>query len=303
VGASSVKAFFITLLLLGGAFLAYDRFFTPPAQRIVFKDGSPAPAPVSAPAPTIGDVAPLNDTMQPKAAGTAKAGTPSVAVDPNAFAPPQVESVEALTKNWTFIPRTAFPRPVKLSADVEMKMSVGSSRMAAGSSVIAIGFENGMLVVTPTEGSTARGQVPLDGTDFKSQIAAGYARWKTWKIDAAKKAWEDRKRATAVASAKAGVDMSNAISAGGQPVQNPDGSYNLLLASIHTGQVTDIRPEKVRKWGKAYQEMVDGKMSWLVNVDYESMTIFGPMDTQARATIQGGKVVSWNFTGSGEEVP
>ena len=301
-GPPLVKAFIITLLLLGGAFLAYDRFLTPPESRIVFKEQGSKAAPAAAPAGPIGDVAPLQDTMKPTVPSASKA-TPAEVVDPTAFKEPHIDSMETLTKNWTFIPRTAFPRPVKLSTDVEVKMSVGSSRLAAGSSVIAIAFENGTLVVTPTEGSTARGQVPLDGTDFKAQIAEGYERWKTWKLDAAKKAWEDRNRATAMASAKAGVDMSNAVAAGGQPVQNADGSYNLLLASIRSGQVNDIRPEKIRKWGKASQEMIEGKVSWLVLVDYESMTIFGPMDTQARATVQGGKVVSWNYTGSGEEVP
>ncbi|MCB1210770.1 MAG: hypothetical protein KDK97_15720, partial [Verrucomicrobiales bacterium] len=130
-----MKAFFITLFILGAAFLAYDCFLTPPADRIIFKKITPAAAPVAAPAAPIGDVAPLEDTMKPKAAGTAKAGTPTVAVDPNAFTPPHLDSVETLTKNWTFIPRTACPRPVRLGTDVEMKMSVGSSRMAAGSSV------------------------------------------------------------------------------------------------------------------------------------------------------------------------
>lgn len=298
-----MKAFIITLLLIAAGFLAYDRFLTPPDQRIVFKPQAAKPAaPQEAPPPA--PVAPLPDSAAPSSSGPAKgtAAAPTAA-SADGFVPPRLDDLETLTKDWTFIPSTAFPRSVKLSTDVEMKMSVGSTRMGAGTSVVALAFQNGQLTVSPVEGSTARGMVPLDGTDFKEQIRQGYERWKTAKIEAARIGWAARQQAKAAETARTGVDMSNAVAAGGQPVQNADGSYNLLLASIRTGQVTDIRPEKVHKWSSAYQEMVDGKASWLVNVDYEAMTLFGPMDTQARATIQNGKVVRWNYTGSGEEVP
>ena len=40
-----MKSLFITLLLLGGVFAAYDYFLAPPGQKMIFKDLNPPPKP------------------------------------------------------------------------------------------------------------------------------------------------------------------------------------------------------------------------------------------------------------------
>ncbi len=64
----------------------------------------------------------------------------------------------------------------------------------------------------------------------------------------------------------------------GSPKRNPDGPYPLLLASMKSGQVTEITPANVVKWSDRASEVCPKRR---VN----------------------GKVEKWIYTGSGELVP
>src|SRR4051812_44866653 len=115
----SLKSLFVTLLLVGGAFLAYDYYQAPHADKMVFKD-SPYPvlpaAPVAAkpaeekplkgPA-AIAAAAPSPDFHNASASSRpAKPVTPAPVSAPSVsdFAPPPIPDVVQATQNWTRIP-------------------------------------------------------------------------------------------------------------------------------------------------------------------------------------------------------
>ncbi len=135
-----MKALIYTWLILGIAFLAYDYFAAPRSKRIVFERGP--------------DLIKTPEPKTPRVIDERAPATPMQSRSPSnvaeAFVPPAIESLETLTKNWTAIPPSAFPRSVKLTKEIDFKMSAGSSRMAPGSVVTALSCENGTVALAPT---------------------------------------------------------------------------------------------------------------------------------------------------------
>jgi hypothetical protein len=174
--------------------------------------------------------------------------------------------------------------------------------MAAGSTAYALAMNAGMLTISPAPASPARAQVALDDTDLKAVLHEGYERFKPLRTAALKKIWE-RKRAMAAGGESVQTSLEGSTDEAGRPKQNADGSYSLLLASMKSGQVTEAKPENIKRWGQPTPQLIDGKNGWAVRVNYEATTIFGPMEVEAQALIIGGKVKGWYYTGSGEEVP
>jgi len=302
-----MKSLFLTLLILGGAFLAYDYFGAPPGKKIVFKSLNPPPQPKVAeaapkPAPEAPPpvVAPTPAPEPPKPVAT----TPPPAPPPAPTAPlePKAGSIEALTANWTKFPPSVFPREVKLLQDAEFKMSVGSSKVAAGNKAYAVGASQGVLTLAPTATSPARAQVPIDGTDLKQVLTAIYDAWKV-KNEAELRANAARRQQFAAQAAAASAASASEVEPGGKPVRADDGSYPLLLASIKGGQVTEIKPENIQRWQEAQPITVQGKPGWAVKVNFQANTVFGLYESEAQALVADGKVKGWYYTGSGEEVP
>lgn len=302
-----MKSLFITLLILGGAFLAYDYYGLPPGKKIVFKSLNPPPKPkVVQATPTPGPevtapvVAPPPAPEPPKPVVTAPPPPPAPVV--TAPAAPKAGSIEALTNNWTKIPPTAFPREVKLLQDAEFKMSVGSSKVAAGSKAYALGASQGILTLAPTASSPARAQVPIDGTDLKQVLTVIYDAWQV-KNEAAQRANAARRAQFAAQAATAAAASASEVEPGGKPVRDATGAYPLLLASIKSGQVTEIKPENIQRWQEAVPITVQGKPGWAVKVNFQANTVFGLYESEAQALVADGKVKGWYYTGSGEEVP
>ena len=105
------------------------------------------------------------------------------------------------------------------------------------------------------------------------------------------------------AGAPSSIDAKVAAVSNDAPKKNSEGAYDLLLASMKAGQVTEITPTNVKKWGDVQVEKIDGKDYFTIIVDYTTKTMFGDFDTQAQARVAGGKVEKWIYTGSGEVVP
>jgi hypothetical protein len=312
-----MKSLLYTLVLLGGAFAAYDYFGAPAGEKILFKHlnvvtEAPAPVtPVEMPKAEEKIELPKGKPVEAVAPApvtpTAPAATPVAAspvADADGFTPPKFESLEVLTKGWTFIPPSAFtpPRPLKLLKEVEFKLSVGSSKLKAGSTAYALAMNAGMLTVSPAPSSPARAQVALDDTDLKTLLHEGYERWKPLRTADLKKLWL-RKRDLAASGGSTQTTLAGSTDEAGRPKQNTDGSYPLLLASMKSGQVTEPKLENIKRWGLPTAQLIDGKNGWAVRVNYEASTIFGPMEVEAQALIVEGKVKGWYYTGSGEEVP
>jgi len=81
------------------------------------------------------------------------------------------------------------------------------------------------------------------------------------------------------------------------------GGYVVMLKSIASGQVTEIKTNKIKRWGSVRALMFDGEPYWSATVNYPSTSMFGTFDTEGMALIRGNRVVHWLYTGSGESTP
>lgn len=300
-----MKSLFVTLLIIGALFSAYDYFLARPWERVIFEKG-PKPAAVVQPVipdHIVEDDGPLSPAPNTKKTDDWQPTVPSL--PSNEFTPPVLQSVETITQNWHIIPKQAFPRPVILKKDVEAKMSVGSSTLRAGATVQALSADQGILTIAPTETSSARGSLPVTDTDFPEQIHASYEKWKIARIEQARQAWLAAKTIkTGPSTDKSTMANGLGIKFGsdGKPEQNPDGSYNLLLGIISSGRVTDVDPNKVTHWGIPELQTVDGKPTWVIQIRYETKTIFGLMEVNSRAYVRDQQLLRWVYE-SGEPLP
>lgn len=314
-----MKALFFTLLFFGAAFAAYDYFGAPVGDKIIFTDlnkavpsdegtayAVPAPAPKADETPR--EIPPIPQDMpapvKPAEAKPVADAPPPAPVEPAAdasgFSPPKYDTLETLTKGWTFIPATAFPRPVRINKMVPFKMSVGSSSMNAGAEVTALAFANGMLQLAPTAASTARAVVPVDDTDLKTVLQSGYENWKTLRTAALKRAHERRlANQSAAPAATPAATTDPAVT----PERASDGSYPLLVAHLNSGEVTEVKAKNIHQWGTAETMMFEGKPAWSIKVQVDVDTVFGKQPAEVQCIVASGRVKGWFYTGSGEPVP
>lgn len=231
--------------------------------------------------------------------------------DADGFIAPVFPPIEEVVKGWMEIPKSAFnpPRPVKVMKPLEFVRVINGnkigSKMPAGGTAYVTGQEglNLMVATSPDPGAPAS-QVSIDDTDLKAVLTAAYENWKVNMTEYKRRQHLFAKESAGRAqeAKKSGGGPSAPVSAGA-PAKSADGSYEVLLASMKAGQVTEITPTNVKKWGDAQMEKIDGKDYWTVIVDYTTKTMFGDFDTQAQARIFNGKVEKWIYTGSGEVVP
>lgn len=312
-----MKALFYTLLLFGAAFAAYDYFGAPVGDKVIFTDlnkvtvteetAYTVPAPKSDEPPR--EIPPIpQDTpapakpMETKPVAEAPPPAPDEPkADASGFTPPKYDTLETLTKGWTFIPATAFPRPVRINKMVPFKMSVGSSNMNAGAEVTALAFAKGMLQLAPTATSTARAVVPLDDTDLKAVLQTGYENWKTLRTAALKRAHERRlaNKDAAPATATPAAATDPAV----PPERATNGSYPLLIAHLNSGEVTEVKAANIHQWGAAESMMFEGKPAWSIKVQVDVDTVFGKQPAEVQCIVASGRVKGWFYTGSGEPVP
>lgn len=258
---------------------------------------------IAPPKPVMEDPKPVMEAPKPEPAPMVpKLEAPKP--KPGEFVAPNFDPIEVATKNWTVIPPSAFPRQVTLKRDLALQMKIGnnsaSTQFKAGGSIFAVGQEGADILVSPTATSPMRGKVNIDETNLKDVLTDIYEKWKVARTETLRRAHEFKlaaaERAKNAPPPKAGAtaSMGNV-----KPSRDSDGTYPLLLASMKSGQVTEIKPETIKEWGEP--QMTDGV--WTVIVKYETQTMFGKFDTEAAAHIKDGKVQKWVYTGSGEEVP
>ncbi|MEZ5301857.1 MAG: hypothetical protein R3F11_14590 [Verrucomicrobiales bacterium] len=85
--------------------------------------------------------------------------------------------------------------------------------------------------------------------------------------------------------------------------QNGDGTVPVMVASIEKGEVTEIELERIEKWGRIYQEEIQGSWYWVGPVEYKTETIFGVFDTEALALMRGETRRKVGLLGSLEILP
>lgn len=283
-----MKALFLTWIIISGAIVLFLILTKPTTQR---------EAMTSTGAASRGGGQGAQPRSMKDDASSAERLSP-VAPEPAAL---KVETLEELTKNWTSIPPSAFPRHVKLLCEATFKSNAGSSKLPAGTPVIALACDKGVLSLAPSDSSPVRGMARVGDTDLKTHLRESYETWAAARADALRKLQAERQRARVLDEAPSAV--AGGVDQSGRPVRNADGMYPVLLASMKSGQVTDITPKKVKMWGTPQLATMEGKPTWVIDVNYDTIVFCGPMEARAQAHIRDGRVIRWVYPGSGEPVP
>jgi hypothetical protein len=314
-----MKAILVLIIAAALTFLSYKFVYPPIAASLgIDKLGKEEPTPIVAVAPKPEKTEPIPEAPTPvMEAPKPEAPKPEMPVvmapepaptpEPTKpkegeFVPPEFPPIETVVGNWSTIPKSAFPRPVKMNRQFEFKIKVGSgtasSVVPAGRDVIAVAQQGQTLVIAPTPDSTARGEVSMEDTNLKDVLTSTYDKWKVWRLETLRRAHEFKKTAGSRV-----IKSGPTVAGDDKPEKNAEGAYPLLLASMSAGEVTEIKPDNIKEWGDVAREKIDDTDFWTIIVKYETVTMFGKFDTEAQARIKNGKVLKWVYTGSGEVVP
>ena len=242
---------------------------------------------------------------------------------------PEFQPIEELVGNWRQIPPSAFPRKVTLKAKAKYIFAggAGSSTAPAGAKTFAISLSGEKLVITPNTQSKVRGTISIDDTDYKEILEEEYEKYKQRKK---KEVYARRVRAREIAESEVELaqetssnntsqsrpnqvtsiskipkdqlsDYENEI--GEMPEADSDGRVPIMVSSIRSGAVSEIRLNEISYWGPIRYEIVDNRAYWTATVNYKTTSLFGTFPTEAMALMRNGKVENWLYTGSLEEVP
>ena len=242
---------------------------------------------------------------------------------------PEFQPIEQLVGNWKQIPPSAFPRKVTLKAKAKYIFAggAGSSTAPAGANTFAISLSGENLVITPNTQSNVRGTISIDDTDYKEILGEEYEKYKQRKK---KEVYARRVRAREIAESEIELaqetsstntsqsrpnqvtsisripkdqlsDYENEI--GEMPEADSEGRVPIMVSSIRSGAVSEIRLNEISYWGPIRYEIVDNRAYWTATVNYKTTSLFGTFPTEAMALMRNGKVENWLYTGSLEEVP
>ena len=242
---------------------------------------------------------------------------------------PEFQPIEQLVGNWKQIPPSAFPRKVTLKAKAKYIFAggAGSSTAPAGAKTFAISLSGENLVITPNTQSKVRGTISIDDTNYKEILGEEYEKYKQRKK---KEVYARRVRAREIAESEVELaqetsstntsqsrpnqvtsisripkdqlsDYENEI--GKMPEADNDGRVPIMVSSIRSGAVSEIRLNEISYWGPIRYEIVDNRAYWTATVNYKTTSLFGTFPTEAMALMRNGKVENWLYTGSLEEVP
>ena len=245
------------------------------------------------------------------AAGTDMAATtpaaPAAPVDPvDARYPlPVFKEITEITKEWSSIPSKAFPRPVKTKVAVTFENEGKKSTLPENSDARAVGMVQGMLILMPKGDDNSRAMIPLANTDLKETLTALYEKYKAYKTS---QIMAQRLRAKGLL-AKGPVQDAATGAAGPKPERQADGVIQAMVDDLGTRKLKEISVKAITEWGDLnYEEVTDAKglppgFYWTgtVAVTVEN-PLFGPQPAECMAVIKNGKVLTWLYTGSREEV-
>ena len=133
--------------------------------------------------------------------------------------------------------------------------AAGGTTIKAGGAIFALGQDGMEIIVASAPTSPFKGKVALDDTDLKSIVTTAYETWKVNRVAALKRQFEPKQIAAAHPGKSAGG--SSGGGGDGKPEKDKDGAFPILLASMKSGEVTEIKPDNIKKWGDAVREKVE----------------------------------------------
>lgn len=188
------------------------------------------------------------------------------------------------------IPSDRLPTKVLLKAEAELADSASDLKVkvSAGSQINLIRLEGANVIISPGAGSF-EGIIPIEQTDLMEQLAA--------MRDTPPPAEPTPAPAPAPEPTPEPEPEPEPATAGsGDPVA-------VMKASIQAGEIKEFSFDQVLEWQPGEgTETIDGQVYQTGIASYKAETVFGVKTIQAKALIQGGKVVRWLWPKSGMEI-
>lgn len=212
---------------------------------------------------------------------------------------PEIQPLLEIVKNWTDVPRNAYPKLVAIRRSVEFEVVqngrvVAKGALPSGSMMVPAQHQGDTILLTASHAETIKVTLPVEETDFKEQVEArydAYVRKSREEVLAQRKA-EVQRRLGAIAKEDAVSEWNDGTDPRFDPAKESLGKGEVGIYSLHEA--------KQWKWGGT--ENLDG-------VDYETAYVrvvseaaFGVAERELKVLIQGGKVVLWVDPATGEPI-
>jgi hypothetical protein len=194
------------------------------------------------------------------------------------------------------IPSDRLPAKVMLKAEAELVDSASDLKVkvSAGSQINLIRLEGANVIISPGAGSF-EGEIPIDQTDLMEQLAA-MPDTPPPAEPTPEPAPEPTPAPEPEPTPEPTPEPEAAAAGSGDPVA-------IMKASIQAGEIKEFSFDQVLEWQPGEgTETIDGQGYQTGIASYKAETVFGVKTIQAKALIQGGKVVRWLWPKSGMEI-
>ena len=217
------------------------------------------------------------------------------------------------------IPSDRLPTKVVLKAEAELVDSASDLRVkvSAGSQINLIRLEGSNVIISAGAGSF-EGKVPIEQTDLMEQLAAmpdtpppapepaPVPAPEPAPVLTPEPASEPEPTPAPEPAPVPTPEPAPAPAPEPAPAPAPAGSGDpvaIMKASIQAGEIKEFTFAQVLEWlpGEG-AETIDGQNYQTGIASYKAETVFGVKTIQAKALIQGGKVVRWLWPKSGMEI-
>lgn len=215
---------------------------------------------------------------------------------------PNFRTLEELTANWTTVPSRAFPRKVRTTVPVDFASGVGKTTVPAGSELVALAFNGGVMTLARAADSDLKATVTLASTNFKETLSAAYDSYVQKRRSDITKARENARYQKANPAPPPPPVDEQAKLAGARPVPDGQGRIPEMVQSISSKEVTEFKLGDIQSWGPVEFSLDKGKACWSCTIGVQISTMFGMVDTEVQAFISRGRVIKWIFAGSKEPV-
>jgi hypothetical protein len=210
------------------------------------------------------------------------------------------------------IPSDRLPAKVLLKAEAELADSASDLKVkvSAGSQINLIRLEGANVIISPGAGSF-EGIIPIEQTDLMEQLAAMRDT-----PPPAEPTPEPEPEPTPEPEPEPEPEPTPEPTPEPEPEPTPEpepepepataGSGDpvaVMKASIQAGEIKEFSFDQVLEWQPGEgTETIDGQVYQTGIASYKAETVFGVKTIQAKALIQGGKVVRWLWPKSGMEI-
>ena len=204
------------------------------------------------------------------------------------------------------IPSDRLPAKVMLKAEAELTDSASDLKVkvSAGSQINLIRLEGENVIISPGAGSF-EGKIPIYQTDLMEQLAAMPDT-----PPPAEPTPEPSPEPTPEPAPEPEPTPAPEPEPTPEPTPAPEAAaagsgdpVAIMKASIQAGEIKEFSFDQVLEWQPGEgTETIDGQGYQTGIASYKAETVFGVKTIQAKALIQGGKVVRWLWPKSGMEI-